>query len=176
MLIFKSLHIIFVIAWFAALFYFVRLLVYHVEAQAKPEAEKKILSAQFMIMEQRLRSCIMIPASILTLIFGLALLPSFMPLSAHPWLIAKLVLVVLLFGYQGLCGKIYKSFKAGKFGWSSGRLRLLNEGATLFLIAIVFLVVTKDVLSMIWAVCGFGLIGAVAMLLLKSARKKKEES
>lgn len=173
MIYIKSLHIIFVVAWLAGLLYFVRLLVYHAEAQNKSEAEKRILSAQFEIMEGRLRGGIIIPASMMTLVFGFSLLPSFMPLSAQPWLIVKLAFVVALFAYQGLCGRIYKSFKAGNFNWNSGQLRLLNEVATLFLVAIVFLVVTKNVLPMVWAVCGFLLIGATIFGVIKLVKEKR---
>jgi putative membrane protein len=176
MIYLKSLHIVFVVAWFSGLFYFVRLLVYHAEAQSKSEADKKTLSAQFEIMEKRLRNGIILPASVLTLVFGFLLLPSFMPLSAHPWLIAKLVLVAALFAYQSLCEKIYKSFKAGNFGWTSMELRLLNEVSTLFLVAIVFLVVTKNIIPMIWAVFGFLSIAAAIFGGLKFVKRKDQEN
>ena len=66
----KSLHIIFVVSWFAGLFYIVRLFIYHTEAQEREETAKKILSDQFEIMEKKLWWIITTPAMILTLFFG----------------------------------------------------------------------------------------------------------
>ena len=66
----KALHIIFVVSWFAGLFYIVRLFVYHTEAQEKEELERNILSAQFEIMEKRLWWIITTPAMVLTIVFG----------------------------------------------------------------------------------------------------------
>lgn len=169
----KALHIIFVTTWFAGLFYIVRLFIYHREAVDKPELEKKILIDQFTIMENRLWYGITWPSSIITILFGFSMIHDFMPISNHPWLIAKLIFVLLLFLYHLSCGKILKQFQSGEFKYSSMQLRIWNEVATIFLVSIVFLVVLKDLLSM-----GYGLIGLFLLTFLlgmgiKTYRKKR---
>jgi len=90
-LIFKSLHIISVVTWFAGLFYMPRLFVYFAEAENKSEIEKTILQNQFKIMQRRLWYGITIPSSVAVLIFGGSLLQNFMPITNHPWLMLKLL-------------------------------------------------------------------------------------
>lgn len=141
---FKALHLIFVVTWFAGLFYMVRLFIYHVEALDKPDPDKTILTDQFKIMEKRLWYGITWPSAILTLIFGLSQLHQFFPLTDHSWLTVKLALVFLLYGYHDSIGRIFKKLKNNQCKYSSNWLRFYNEVATLFLFAIVFLAVLKD--------------------------------
>lgn len=140
--IFKALHIIAVITWFAGLFYIVRLFIYHTEAQAKMPSDKQVLSEQFKIMERRLWYGITWPSAIVVLIFGLGLLHYF-PLSQNPWLVMKLILVTLLYAYHFYCGKLFKELKQDQFRFTSSQLRMFNEVPTLLLFLIVFLVVLK---------------------------------
>lgn len=156
----KALHIIFVVTWFAGLFYIVRLFIYHVESGSKPENERVILQRQFLIMEKRLWYGITWPSCILTIIFGGSLLSEWLPLSDNPWLLTKLGFVFLLFLYHLSCGHIYKKLLHGKLPATSFQLRLWNEVATLFLISIVFLVVLKSVLHM-----GYGVLGLFGIML-----------
>jgi putative membrane protein len=167
----KALHIIFVVTWFAGLFYIVRLFIYHREAMDKDEPEKSILIDQFSIMQKRLWYGITWPSAILTLIFGPSLLPSFMPLKGEYWLHAKLLLVFFLFLYHLQCGRIFKSLQRGETHWTSMKLRLWNELATLFLVAIVFLVILKDMASMGWAILGLIVFAGVLMLGIRFYRK-----
>jgi putative membrane protein len=151
----KALHIIFVVSWFAGLFYMVRLFIYHVEAQAKSDVEKEILSNQFVIMEKKLWWIITTPAMVLTVIFGtwmVILNPSYL---YAPWFQIKLVFVLLLLIYHFLCQNIMVKFKQNIFNWKSTQLRLWNELATLFLVAIVFLVVLKSTFNWITGTLGF---------------------
>lgn len=151
----KSLHIIFVVSWFAGLFYMVRLFIYHVEAQEKTDVEKSILSNQFIIMEKKLWWIITTPAMVLTVIFGtwmVVINPSYL---YAPWFQIKLVFVCLLLIYHFLCQRIMMEFKRGVFKWKSTQLRLWNELATLFLVAIVFLVVLKSTFNWIAGTLGF---------------------
>jgi len=171
---FKALHIIFVVTWFAGLFYIPRLFIYHTEAQTKPELEKKILSEQFTIMERRLWYGITWPSAILTGIFGLSMIHSFFPLTDHPWLMVKLSLVVLLYVYHWYCGKLLNQIKAGHFRWSSNQLRIWNEVSTLFLIGIVFLVVLKNIIDMTYGLIGLVLISGLLMMGIKTYRKIRE--
>src|SRR5450755_4338244 len=131
----KSLHIIFIVTWFSGLFYVVRLFVYHTEAAAKSEPERTILLQQFRVMIRRLWLGITWPSAILTLIFGpwLLLLLGYMP----TWLWIKLGFVLGLYGYHFSLQYIYKQQMKGIFRYSSQQLRIWNEVATIFLVAIV---------------------------------------
>lgn len=172
----KALHIIFVVSWFAGLFYMVRLFIYHVEAQAKSDIEKEILSNQFIIMEKKLWWIITTPAMVLTLIFGTWMVILRPGLLYAPWFQIKLVFVLLLVIYHFLCQNIMVKFQQNIFGWKSNQLRLWNELATLFLVAIVFLVVLKSTFNWITGTLGFfgvavGLM--IAILMYKRLRSKK---
>lgn len=176
---FKALHIIFVVTWFAGLFYLVRLYIYHYEAMEKSLPAKKELIEQFTIMERRLWYGITWPSCILTSIFGGIMILEFLPLNDSPWLIVKLVFVVFLFLYHLSLGQIYKNLLAGKYNLSSNKLRIYNEVATIFLFAIVFLVVKKETLSFVSAIVGLLLLGLVMMLairLYRTLRLKKNHS
>jgi len=170
----KSLHIIFVVTWFAGLFYLVRLFVYHVEANDRPELEKKVLQSQYQLMEKRLWYGITWPSSVLALLFGFGLIHHFMPLSAHPWLSTKLILVFGLFLYHLYCGKMRKQLLSGECQKTSQFFRILNEVATLFLVSIVFLVVLKGLLPMGKALAGFILLSVVLMIGIQSYRKLRK--
>lgn len=163
MLYIKALHIIFIVTWFAGLFYIVRLFVYHREAQDMPEPEKSILSNQFKIMEKRLWYGITWPSLFLTFILGFSLL-EIMQFYAFGWMQVKLGFVFGLFVYQLWLHKIFAQFQVGIFNYSSNQLRLLNEVATIFLITIVFLIVGKNQIDYL---NGFlGLVAIVCALLV----------
>ncbi len=165
----KALHIIFVVTWFSGLFYIVRLFVYNAEAYTKTEPEKTILLNQYSIMQKRLWYGITWPSAILTLIFGtwMGLLYGSLPL----WLLVKLAFVAGLLVYHLIIHKIFKQQQNRNFAWSSQKLRIWNELATLFLIAIVMLAVVKRLLSVVW---GLGVLVAVAALLLLAIKMYKK--
>lgn len=170
----KALHIIFIVTWFAGLFYIVRLFVYHTEALAEEEPRRSILQDQFMIMMKRLWLGITWPSAILTLIFGPWMLILYG--SIPGWMWVKLAFVAGLYGYHFFLHSIYKGFLQNKFRFTSTQLRVWNEVATLFLVAIVFLVVLKSMLSMVWAVVGlviFAIVLMIAIRVYKSLREKK---
>ena len=133
----KALHIIFVVTWFAGLFYMVRLFIYNREAQDKPEAEKIILQKQFDIMIKRLWFGITWPSCVLTLIFGTWMLILFG--SFPTWLLIKVGFVFGLLLYHLSIHFIYKQQCDGIFKYTSKQLRMWNEVATVFLVAIVML-------------------------------------
>jgi putative membrane protein len=174
---FKALHIIFVVSWFAGLFYIPRLFVYHTEANEKPEAERKILTTQFIKMEMLLWKAIMVPASWLALIFGGILIyitPSWLE---QDWMQLKLLFVAGLLGYHFFTGKIRNELKEGKFRFTSFQLRLFNEVATIFLFSIVFLVVLKNTVDWLWGVLGlviFAVLMMTAVKMVKRIREKKK--
>lgn len=171
--ILKSLHIIFVVSWFAGLFYLPRLLVYHAEAQSKESNEKAILSAQFSKMEKLLFNAIMIPAMFLTWITGLSLIyiswwDSF---ASHTWLHLKLAFVVCITIYHFVCRHFIRQFQQNNFLISGPQLRLFNEIATILLVAIVFLVVAKNTLDMMYGLVGFIVFAIVIMAAVKVVKK-----
>jgi putative membrane protein len=157
----KALHIIFVVTWFSGLFYIVRLFVYNAEAHTKIEPERTVLMKQFGVMQKRLLYGITWPSAILTLIFGtwMGILYGSLP----PWLLIKLFFVLCLFIYHLSLHKIFKQQQREDFRWSSQKLRMWNELATLFLIAIVMLAVVKELLSVVW---GLGVLIVIAVLLM----------
>jgi putative membrane protein len=161
----KALHIIFVITWFAGLFYMVRLFVYSAEVNEKPEPERSILLKQFSLMQKRLWYGITWPSAILTLIFGtwIGLLYRALP----TWLLIKLIFVAGLFIYHLILQRIFKQQQKENFKWTSYQLRIWNEVATVFLVAIVMLAVVKQLLSLVW---GVGVLIVFSLLLLAAIR------
>ena len=157
----KALHIIFVVTWFAGLFYFVRLLIYHVEAQDRENPARDILSEQYRGQLMRLWRGITVPSAVLTAIFGLWMLHLYGHIPGWLWL--KLGFVVLLYLYHASCWYLYRQHKKQDFRYSGFKLRIWNEVATLFLFAIVFLVVLKNSLNTLWAV--LGLLGLMGLLM-----------
>lgn len=168
----KALHIIFVVTWFAGLFYIVRLFIYFAEAQEKPEPERSILQNQFRIMQKRLWYGITWPSAVLTLIFGLIMLHLYGGIPG--WLVWKLAFVVGLYVYHFLCHGIFKQQQSGIIKYNSTQLRIWNEVATVFLIAIVFLVVLKSTLSMVWGIVGLLLFSALLMLAIRIYKRTRE--
>jgi putative membrane protein len=172
---FKALHIIFVVSWFAGLFYMPRLFVYHTEAKDKTEPERQILFAQFTKMEKLLWNAIMTPALWLTLIFGSIMLyitPSWLD---QGWMQLKLVFVAGLIVYHLFTRKILLELRNGVFRFSSFQLRLFNEIATIFLFSIVFLVVLKNTVDWLWGVLGlviFAILMMTAVRIVKRIREK----
>ena len=161
----KALHIIFIVTWFSGLFYIVRLFVYHTEAAAKPEPARTILMEQFRVMIRRLWMGITWPSAILTLIFGpwVMIILGFVP----TWLAIKLGFVIGLYGYHFSLHAIYRQQMKGIFRFSSQQLRIWNEVATIFLVAIVMLVVVKQNMSWVWGLVGLFLF---VILLLSAIR------
>ena len=135
MLWFVALHIIFMVTWFAGLFYLPRLFVYHAMA------EDSISIARFKVMERKLYYGIMTPGAVLTTFFGLILLHYYHP---HAWwLYLKFILVIGLIAYHLYCGKLRKDFLHDRNQHSHVYYRIFNEIPVFFLITIVILVVVK---------------------------------
>ncbi len=172
----KALHVIFMVTWFAALFYMPRLLIYHVEASLKQEPDKSILSEQFKIMQRRLWNAIAWPSMAMTWGFGLWMLLLNLQLLSQPWFILKLVFVFLLSLYHLQTNNIFQQHQKNELKWSSFKLRLWNEVATVFLFAIIFLVVPKQNAGWVWAMLGLVLFIITifsAVAIYKANREKK---
>jgi len=137
----KALHLVFAVAWFAALFYLPRLFVYHAET------EDAISTARFKTMERRLHLGILIPSSLLTLVFGLWITSlAWDVLISSLWYWLKLLCIVLLFAYQGLCSRFRRAFAEDRNVRSAKFFRWFNEIPLVLLIAIIFLAVLKPML------------------------------
>lgn len=164
----KALHIIFVVSWFAGLFYIVRLFIYHTEAQDRDDSARMVLSEQFEIMEKRLWWIITTPAMILTVVFGTWMILLNPDYYLHAgWMHIKLAFVVVLLIYHFVCQKIMMDLAKGKFSWKSNQLRIWNEVATLCLVAIVFVVSLKHSMDWIWGTVGFFAVAIALMMGIK---------
>lgn len=152
----KALHIIFIVTWFSGLFYIVRLFIYNAEAAEKTEPEKGILHQQFNLMIKRLWLGITWPSAILTFIFGFWML--YLYGTVPIWLQIKLAFVATLYIYHFSLHLLYKQQMRGEFKYNSQQLRIWNEVATIFLVAIVMLVVVKDSLSLLYGLGGLALL------------------
>ncbi len=164
----KALHIIFIVTWFAGMFYIVRLFIYNTEANEKAEPEKSILQKQFSIMIKRLWFGITWPSAVLTLILGPLVMfnggwNKTLNDTSGRWLLIKLMFVFFLYVYHLSLHKIYRQQAAGLFRYSSQGLRIWNEVATLFLVPIVMLATVKQSISWVWGLVG--LIGFVIVLM-----------
>ena len=170
----KALHIIFVITWFAGLFYIVRLFIYHTEALSKEEPDRSILSDQLALMSKKLWYIITWPSAVITLILGISLLVVQPEWLKMPFMHVKLGFVLLLFLYHLGCHGIFRKLQKGKARYTSTQLRVFNEAATLILFAVVFLIVLKNEISWIYGTMGlisFAIVLMIAIKLYKRFRK-----
>ena len=170
----KAIHIIFIVTWFSGMFYIPRLFIYNTEAEEKPEPDKTILHKQFSKMMKGLWLGITWPSAILTLIFGvwMAILYG----SLTQWLLIKLAFVTGLYAYHFTLQKIYTDQIRGVFKYTSQQLRVWNEIATVFLVAIVITVSVKQAMSPLWGLLGlvlFIIILMSAIKIYKIIRSKK---
>jgi protoporphyrinogen IX oxidase len=136
MLWLKAFHVVFVVTWFAGLFYLPRLFVYHAATADAPGLER------FVVMERRL-FFIMTLGALLAVLFGAALVIAAPEYLAMGWLRAKLLLVLLLVGYHAWCYRLMRALRAGAAPHTQRWYRLFNEVPALLLIAIVVLAVVK---------------------------------
>jgi putative membrane protein len=161
----KALHIIFVITWFAGLFYIVRLFVYYAEASALGSPEKEILTKQYKLMQKRLWYGITWPSAVITAVLGTLLVIEY---GAIPfWLACKLGFVVILYVYHVKCHFIFKSQQQGTSVVTSRQMRIWNEVATILLVCIVFLVVIKNLLSIFWGIIGVALLSILLFFAIR---------
>jgi putative membrane protein len=171
----KSLHIIFVVTWFAGLFYIVRLFIYHVEAEKKEEPAKEILQTQYKLMSKRLWYMITWPSAILASSFAFWMLYKNPYYLKMPWMHIKLTFVLALYFYHYSCQKIFTQLQNNIIKYSGLQLRIWNEIATIILFAIVFLVTLQNAISWIWGIVGIILFGLLMMLSIKLYKKIREK-
>jgi len=133
----KALHIVFMVTWFAGLFYLPRLFVYHAMSEDPASRER------FMVMERKLYYGIMAPGALLTIAFGVWLWVGGGYGFVTPWLNVKLLLIAILIGYHLYCGKLMTDFKNDRNRHSHVFYRWINEFPVLILLAVVILAVVR---------------------------------
>lgn len=175
----KALHLIFVVTWFAGLFYIPRLFVYQIEAFHKPSPEKEILGKQLKLMAKRLWNIITWPSAILATIFAIWLILLQPVWLEQPWMQVKLAFVVLLIFYHLKTHQYYNQLQRDEVKKSSSFMRLWNEGATFILFAVVFLVILKSAINWVFGVLGILVLGVLLMLgfkVYKNMRRKNPDT
>jgi len=174
----KSLHLIFVITWFAGLFYIPRLFVYQIEAFYKPSPDREILGKQLKLMSKRLWTIITWPSAILANVFAIWLL-LLQPLWLEQgWMQVKIGFVILLYIYHFKTNQYYKQLQRDQVKKTSNFMRLWNEGATFILFAVVFLVILKNSIDWIFGVIAILILGILIVLgfkLYKNVRAKNPD-
>lgn len=169
----KAVHIIFVITWFAGLFYLPRLMVYAAEASTlEDEKSRKILLDQYQLMKKRLLYGITWPSAMITLLLGARLLMIY-PMSN--WLWVKLAFVFLLYLYFFSLQRIFNQQSVGVFRYSGQQLRAWNEVPTVILFAVVFLVVLKNTVSFLWGLLGLLTLMVVLMMAIRIYKKVRKK-
>jgi Predicted membrane protein len=167
----KSLHIIFIVTWFSGMFYVVRLFIYTTEASEKTSPDREILLTQFRLMTKRLWLGITWPSALLTLLFGPWI---WVMLGETPeWLIVKLIFVVILYLYHFSLHILYREQQKDIFRFSSQKLRVWNEVATLLLFAIIFLATVKQAMSWVFGFIGLASLAIVLMLGIRIYKKTR---
>ena len=171
-----ALHIIFVVTWFAGLFYIVRLFVYHAEADKKAEPERSILQKQYKIMEKRLWYGIAWPSMMGVYVFGgWMVYENYAYYFSAPWFMLKLSFVFGLTLYHVQCHVMYGQLQKDIHVHSPFKFRLWNEVATIFLVSIVFIVVLKDTMRFVWGLLGLILFGVTLYLAIRIYRNRRKE-
>ena len=171
----KALHLIFVITWFAGLFYIPRLFVYQIESSQKPSPEKEILGKQLKLMAKRLWFIITWPSAVLATIFAIILLILQPVWLQQGWMHLKLGFVVLLIAYHLKCHQIFNQLQNDVVKWTSNQMRLWNEGSTIILFSVIFLVIVRDTLNWIFGLIGLVLLMFILMLGFKIYKRFREK-
>ena len=175
-LIAKCIHIIFVVSYFAGIFYMVRLFIYHTEALEKEEPERSILHKQFSFMEERLWNIITVPALILMVLSGIYMFYVMQWVYfTQGWMHVKLLFITFLLWYHYYSWRIMKRLQAGQTTLTSVQLRMLNEVATIILFVVVFAVVLRGYFVAYWyaSLLAFVAMGVLIMLVVKLVNKGK---
>jgi putative membrane protein len=153
--------------------------VYQIEANDKPSPEKEILQKQYKIMTYRLWYIITCPSAILASFFAFWMLlftPTGNAWLQMPWMHVKLGFVFVLYLYHYKCHKIYQELQNDKVKYTTNYMRLWNEGATIILFAVVFLVILKNAVNWIYGVVGIMLFSILIMLGFKFYKRIREKN
>lgn len=172
----KALHVIFVITWFSGLFYIVRLFVYQIENNStENHYDRNILSRQLSKMARRLWYIITWPSMILASSFAIILLILNPKILNQSWMQVKLAFVVILILYHLYCQVIFTHLQNGNFRYSSHFMRLYNEGPTLILFSVIFLVTLRNSIHWLYGVIGMMLLGIFLMLGIRFYKNRRDK-
>lgn len=172
----KSLHLIFVITWFAGLFYIPRLFIYQIEAFNKRSPEKEILGEQLKIMARRLWFIITWPSSILATLFAVWLIVIQPTWLEQSWMHVKLLFVVLLIIYHLKTHQIFNQLQKGLVRYTSGFMRIWNEVSTIILFSVVFLAILKNSINWIFGVIGIFVLAILLMLGIRLYKRIRDKN
>lgn len=179
-LIVKSIHIIFVVSYFAGLFYIVRLIIYHSESLKNDQGQKReILHNQFCFMQQRLWNIIIVPAFCIMLATGLYMVyyQGLNWFRVSKWFQFKTLALLVLAAYHFWCWRTLKELRGGVVRYRSVSLRMMNEVATIILFVVVFAVVLKDFFTMYWwhSIVWFFAMGCLIMAVVKFVNRYRKD-
>jgi putative membrane protein len=175
--LFKSLHVFGFVAWFAGLFYLVRIFVYHTEAMEKPEPDRSILIKEFNAMQWRVYKIICNPGMMITWTCGLIMLylHGLDWLKVNPWMHVKLLLLIALTVYHLHAKRVILKLERGESYFSSFQFRLWNELPTLFLLSIALLAVYRNTLNFLYAFVGILLFAVLLVMAAKMYKNYREK-
>lgn len=176
--ILKAIHIIFMVSYFAGIFYLVRLFVYYKDTDAFEETKKKVLREQYVFMARRLWNIITVPAFVIMALSGIAIIFVNPSLMKMPWFHLKLTFLLGLFGYHYWCWKkiiTLKNLNGDILNNANIRLRQANEIATFLLFLIIFTVIFKSLVLVYWwqLLLGFIVLVVVITWIVKLVNKKE---
>ena len=176
--IIKAVHIIFMVSYFAGIFYLVRLFVYYKDTDEFEENKKQVLREQYVFMARRLWNIITVPAGVIMLVSGIALITLNFGLMKTPWFHLKLTFLVGLAAYHYWCWKKVlqiKGLDGNILPIANIKLRQANEIATFILFLVVFTVILKSMVISFWwqLIVGFIVLVALIMMTVKLVNKKK---
>jgi len=162
------------VTWFAGLFYIPRLFVYQIEAHQEEEPAKSILLKQLKLMTKRLWFIISWPSAILATLFALCLIYINPDIVLATWMQIKLGFVVLLIIYHLKTHFIFKELEKDIVKWTSNGMRLYNEGATLILFAVIFLVILRSAINWVYGLVGLFALAGLLMILFKIYKRYRK--
>ena len=177
--IIKAIHIIFMVSYFAGIFYLVRLFVYYKDTDEFEETKKQVLREQYLFMARRLWNIITVPAGVIMLVSGLVLIYLNFGLMKTPWFHLKLTFLVGLALYHYWCWKRIlqiKTLNGNILPIANIKLRQANEIATFILFLVVFTVILKSMVISFWwqLIVGFILLVLLIMTTVKLVNKKNK--
>ena len=176
--IIKAVHIIFMVSYFAGIFYLVRLFVYYKDTDEFEENKKQVLREQYVFMARRLWNIITVPAGVIMLVSGITLIVLNFGLMKTPWFHLKLTFLLGLAAYHYWCWKKIlqiKNLNGNILPIENIKLRQANEIATFILFLVVFTVILKSMVIAFWwqLIVGFIVLAALIMMTVKLVNKKK---
>lgn len=149
---------------------------YHIEAAQKQEPDKSILVSQLKLMTKRLWYIITWPSAILASLFAFWLLYLMPVWLEQDWMLVKMGFVVLLYAYHYKCHLIFKEFQGDVIKWTSNGMRIWNEGTTLILFSVIFLVILRNAINWIYGVIGLFLLAAILMVGFKMYQRIRRKN